>query len=56
MFFMIVQIAGVVTLPFDVVKTHRQIELGKKIINSKFLSCCGLLLFFSDSMNIAVMQ
>ncbi len=35
-----VQVAGVVTLPFDVVKTHRQIELGQKIINSE----CGMLL------------
>ena len=46
-FSMNLQIAGVVTLPFDVVKTHRQIELGKKIINSKFLPGCGLLLSFS---------
>ena len=42
MFYMISQIAGVVTLPFDVVKTHRQIELGKKIIDSKLFSCYEL--------------
>ena len=43
MFSMILQIAGIVTLPFDVVKTHRQIELGKKMINSEFLSGSGLI-------------
>lgn len=30
-----VQVASVVTLPFDVIKTHRQIEVGQEI----FLKC-----------------
>ena len=26
------QIAGILTLPFDVIKTHRQIELGQVVL------------------------
>lgn len=37
------QIAGILTLPFDVIKTHRQIELGEvlkgKHVNGQFKSC-----------------
>lgn len=29
--FFLIQIAAVITLPFDVVKTHQQIDFGEKL-------------------------
>jgi len=31
----VLQTAAVITLPFDVIKTHRQIELGENFVNGK---------------------
>lgn len=33
------QIAAILTLPFDVIKTHRQISLGERQMLSKQLLC-----------------
>lgn len=34
-FFLLLQIAAFITAPFDVVKTHKQIEFGDKILYAK---------------------